>query len=74
MHAAMYIEQLGSGRYAVSFTIHHGKDSEPLAVSVELEQAFPNRLNALWALSRVGVAHMGERYGLRSSDFTVAER
>ena len=75
MHVIMYIGEMTPDRYSASFTIHrNNRDTNSHLAGIELEQAYPNRLDALRALMDAMEVHMKRRYGLGTNDFTVDER
>ena len=74
MHVVMHIDEMSSDRYAAGFTIHESKDTAPVVAPVELEQAYPNRLDALKSLMDAIETHMQKHYGLGANEVTVNEK
>ena len=75
------------GRTAWSSSTHQGDSSTtgeresssghtapPSGLTVELEQAYPDRLTAMRAVMDAAEAHMARRYGLGANGFTIEEK
>ena len=74
MHTVMHIDRMAPTHYAASFTVHPDRHSGPVGPPIELEQAFPDRLVAVFILMGAICSHMAQRYGLDENRVTIEER
>ena len=74
MHTIMHIDELAPFQYAASFTVRLDRHAGPLGPPIELEQAFPSRLRALFTLMDAITDHMEENYRLDENKVTIEER
>jgi hypothetical protein len=74
MHVLRHIDQMSPDRYSVGFTAPQAKDADSVAPPIDLEQAYSDRLDAIWALISAMETRMKKHYGLGANDFTVDER